>query len=146
MAERTKLYFRESGEKQYFDADVFLTELRRALESEKFKSENDDVNLVSLVKEGLEHNPESFRCVHKWDESTYRDSAPAGDIYTQWNRMFAQISVGCKSLAIELHYQEEDVWCYKPTMLKHWLNSDQTLVPTDFTTDSVNRGSRCEIM
>mmetsp|Transcript_113020 Transcript_113020/g.196225 ORF Transcript_113020/g.196225 Transcript_113020/m.196225 type:complete len:140 (-) Transcript_113020:82-501(-) len=77
-----------------------------------------------------------FQGEERWDSSTYRDSAPAGDIYTQWHRVFARGTLTDGQLAAwEYHWKEEGGYGYKSTFVKAWKGE----VPSTFTTSSVKR-------
>ncbi|CAL1152084.1 unnamed protein product [Cladocopium goreaui] len=71
-----------------------------------------------------------------WDSSTFRTSAPGGDLYTQWHRLFAHGTLGDGRGAVELHWKEEDGYGYKVLWLRGWQGST---VPTTFSTSKVAR-------
>ncbi|CAL1140080.1 unnamed protein product, partial [Cladocopium goreaui] len=75
-----------------------------------------------------------------WDSSTFRTSAPGGDLYTQWHRLFAHGTLGDGRGAVELHWKEEDGYGYKVLWLRGWQGST---VPTTFSTSKVKRDYLC---
>ncbi|CAE7041397.1 unnamed protein product [Symbiodinium natans] len=89
--------------------------------------------------EGLAALAEAVDLVAKeaWDESTFRTSAPGGDLYTQWHRIFAHGTLpDGQQGAIELHWSEEDGYGHKVIWVRGWVGPK---APDDFTTTRVKR-------